>query len=293
LNKYCKAESLNDNYQYSGSGIYYTPPDTTIQGYRDYIDTFPLNDDPEIFGMHYNANITAMQNDSQNNIDTILDIQPRLIGGGGGMTPDEIVIAKSAELLEQLPDLLDQREGLPELFTRNEQGLIPSLSTVVLQEMEKFNRLLKVMKRSLIDIEQAIKGYIVMSETLDAMYVKIQNNQVPLNWSKVAYPSLKPLSSWYKDMLQRVKFMYDWLMEGNPNSYWLSGMIFPQGFMTGVLQTHARKHKIAIDRLSFVFKYMDEEGQEEIEDKPEDGVYIYGLFMDGARWDREEQRIAD
>jgi dynein heavy chain len=227
LNKYCKAESLNDNYQYSGSGIYYTPPDTTIQGYRDYIDTFPLNDDPEIFGMHYNANITAMQNDSQNNIDTILDIQPRLIGGGGGMTPDEIVIAKSAELLEQLPDLLDQREGLPELFTRNEQGLIPSLSTVVLQEMEKFNRLLKVMKRSLIDIEQAIKGYIVMSETLDAMYVKIQNNQVPLNWSKVAYPSLKPLSSWYKDMLQRVKFMYDWLMEGNPNSYWLSGMIFP------------------------------------------------------------------
>jgi dynein heavy chain len=42
--------------------------------------------------------------------------------------------------------------------------------------MEKFNRLLKVMKRSLIDIEQAIKGYIVMSETLDAMYLKIQNN---------------------------------------------------------------------------------------------------------------------
>jgi dynein heavy chain len=54
--------------------------------------------------------------------------------------------------------------------------------------------------------------------------------------------------------------MYDWLMEGNPNSYWMSGMIFPQGFMTGVLQTHARKHKIAIDRLSFTFRYMEEEG---------------------------------
>ena len=103
--------------------------------------------------MHTNANITAMQNDSMANIETILDIQPRLIGGGGGMTPDEIVIAKSAELLEQLPDLLDQREGLPELFIRNDQGLIPSLSTVLLQEMEKFNKLLKVMKRSLIDIE--------------------------------------------------------------------------------------------------------------------------------------------
>jgi hypothetical protein len=31
-----------------------------MQHYRDIIDTFPLNDDPQIFGMHDNANITAM-----------------------------------------------------------------------------------------------------------------------------------------------------------------------------------------------------------------------------------------
>jgi hypothetical protein len=36
------------------------------------------------------------------------------------MTPDEIVIQKSAELLEQLPDLLDMRDGLPELFIKND-----------------------------------------------------------------------------------------------------------------------------------------------------------------------------
>jgi dynein heavy chain len=45
--------------------------------------------------------------------------------------------------------------------------------------MEKFNRLLVKMKRSLIDIDLAIKGFIVMSDELDKMYVRITNNQQP------------------------------------------------------------------------------------------------------------------
>ena len=102
-------------------------------------------------------------------------------------------------------------------------------------------------------LKKAIKGFIVMSEELDSMYVSIQNNQVPKNWEKVAYPSLKPLATWYKDLLERVVFMQDWLINGPPNSFWLSGFFFPQGFMTGCLQTHARNYKIAIDKLSFSF----------------------------------------
>jgi dynein heavy chain len=82
-------------------------------------------------------------------------------------------------------------------------------------------------------------------------------------------------------------------MNGQPTSFWLSGFFFPQGFMTGCLQTHARNYKIAIDKLSFSFSVMIEEDPSEIEEPPEDGVYIYGLYMDGARWDRENLIIAD
>lgn len=122
------------------------------------------------------------------------------------MSPDEIVLEKAKELLEQLPELLDQRSGCKNLFVKNAQGLIPSLSTVLVQELTKFNRLLKKMKQSLIDIDLAIKGFIVMSEELDSMYLRVQNNQVPHNWAKVGYPSLKPLSSWFKDFVIRVAF---------------------------------------------------------------------------------------
>lgn len=90
------------------------------------------------------------------------------------MTPDEIVLEKSKELLDKLPAVLEKAEGLKELFVAmNAQGIIASLSTVLLQEMEKFNRLLNKMKRSLTDIDLAIKGFIVMGDELDKMYLRI------------------------------------------------------------------------------------------------------------------------
>lgn len=41
----------------------------------------------------------------------MLSIQPREVGGAGGMTPDEIVLEKSKELLDKLPAVLEKAEG--------------------------------------------------------------------------------------------------------------------------------------------------------------------------------------
>ena len=101
--------------------------------------------------------------------------------------------------------------------------------------MQRFNALLTVIRQSLIDLKLAIEGTVVMSPKLDAMYVSLLKNLVPVIWENVAYPSLKPLSSWVKDLVLRVQFIRNWLVDGNPRTYWMSGMFFPQGFMTGVL----------------------------------------------------------
>ena len=38
-------------------GIYFPPGFDSLSEYRDYIDSLPIADEPEIFGMHNNANI--------------------------------------------------------------------------------------------------------------------------------------------------------------------------------------------------------------------------------------------
>merc|ERR1712224_490620 len=82
-------------------------------------------------------------------------------------------------------------------------------------------------------------------------------------------------------------------MGGPPATYWLPGFFYPQGFLTGTLQNYARKYTLPIDSLNFSFKVLDEYDRKNITEPPEDGVYIYGLFMDGARWDPETKSVAD
>ena len=246
-----------------------------------------------MFGLHDNANIAYQRAESDTMTGKVLGIQPRVSGAsGGGLTPDEIVLEKAKQIMETIPANLDRAEGLKDLF-KTTNNLLPSLTTVLVQEMEKFNRLLVVMRKTLDDLVQAIGGFIVMSETLDAMYLSLTNGFVPANWVKVAYPSLKPLTSWFEDLILRVEFLNKWLTEGNPPAYWISGLFFPQGFMTGCLQTHARQYKIAIDELAFSFIVLEYEEPEQVEERPVDGVFIYGCFMDGARYNREQKCIDD
>eukprot|EP00698_Gefionella_okellyi_P007651 TRINITY_DN186_c0_g4_i1.p1 TRINITY_DN186_c0_g4~~TRINITY_DN186_c0_g4_i1.p1 ORF type:complete len:3955 (+),score=1074.62 TRINITY_DN186_c0_g4_i1:43-11907(+) len=292
LGQFYNTSMLNDDYRFSPSGRYYAPPIGSLADCRDYVDQLPMTDDPEIFGMHENANIVFQQQETRKILETIINIQPRESGGIAGKSPDEVANELAERILADIPKSLSMEEGDDALFAVNEHGLMNSLAVVLMQEMDRFNRLLARMRRSLVDIGKAIKGLVVMSGELDRMFTSLLNNEVPKLWASVAYPSLKPLASWVRDLFERVAFMRSWLQKGEPVCFWLSGFFFPQGFMTGALQNYARKTQIPIDQLNFGFQVVDQE-HTEITKRPDDGMYIHGLFLDGARWDKHAHSLAD
>ena len=94
LEKYYNVDALNDDYEYDEGGIYKAPTYGTAQSYRDYIAQLPPEDNPSVFGLHANANITYQMQQSNIMVDKILSIQPRIGGGGGGLTPEQIVLER-------------------------------------------------------------------------------------------------------------------------------------------------------------------------------------------------------
>lgn len=290
---YTPALVESEGYKFSRSGIYYSPDVPDVGGVMDYVNALPTSDDPEVFGMNNNANKSFQLQETRKIIETVLSIQPRMTSGGSGKTPEETILEMAAEMAAAMPGELKQDEAAEGMFDRNAEGQMASLAIVLLQEMERFNKLLNAITGSLSDLQKAIKGLVVMSGELESMFNSMLNNTVPELWTKASYPSLKPLSSYVKDFHERMAFMHSWLHDGMPRCYPLPSFFFPQGFMTGMLQTHARKYAIPIDTLNIAYEVQAAETLEEVEAGPEDGVFVNGLFVDSARWDREKKCLAE
>lgn len=67
-----------------------------------------------------------------------------------------------------------------------------------------------VPQTSLVTLQKAIAGLVVMSEEMDRIYTSFLNNQVPTHWANSAYPSLKTLASWVRDLVLRTTFIQVW-----------------------------------------------------------------------------------
>ncbi|CAI9592685.1 unnamed protein product [Staurois parvus] len=191
-------------------------------------------------------------------------------------------------ILKKVPSLIPVQEVMEKYPVMYQE----SMNTVLVQEVIRYNRLLGVLSQTLSDLLKAMKGQVVMSSQLELMANSLYNNSVPELWRAKAYPSLKPLSSWVVDLLERIKFLQKWITDGIPAVFWISGLFFPQAFLTGTLQNFARKHVISIDTISFEFRVL-RETVSELQQRPPEGCYIYGLYLEGACWDKTTMQLAE
>lgn len=294
LDKVLIPELVNDDtFKFTDSGKYYAPAHCEYEGYVEFAKNLPLLPEPEAFGMHANADITKDVKETNDLLESLLITEAAGGGGGGGggeesggKSSDDMLLDICGDILAKLPEPFDTAVALRKYPTRYED----SMNTVLVQEMGRFNKLVLRVSDSLINVQKAVKGLVVMSNELEGVANAMLVGAQPAYWKKSSYPSLKPLGSYVNDFLARLAFLQKWFEEGAPSTFWVSGFFFTQAFLTAAKQNYARKTKIPIDLLDFDFKVKTDRRPDKA---PEDGAFVYGLFLDGARWDRQTKLLGE
>ncbi|KAM9836557.1 LOW QUALITY PROTEIN: dynein axonemal heavy chain 2 [Aulostomus maculatus] len=287
---FCDAAINQPFFKLSSLDSYYIPRDGPQSSYKEYISMLPSTEHPEVFGQHPNADIASQIAETRMLFDTLLSLQPQVTSpttAGASPSREDKVLELLTDVHGKVPAVIDC-QGINSLFQEK-----PSpLNVVLLQEIQRYNSLLDTIMFSLVELEKGIKGLVVMSSSLEETFHCIYDARVPPLWEK-AYPSLKPLAAWTRDLCQRVEQFARWAETAQPPTlFWLSGFTFPNGFLTAVLQSSARQNNVSVDTLSweFIVSTIDDNN---LLHPPKDGVFVRGLYLEGAGWDKKNSCLVE
>ncbi|CAH1116455.1 unnamed protein product [Phaedon cochleariae] len=287
LLSYMQPELVEGELQYANG--FQAPPNTDYLGYHRYIDDRLPPESPYLYGLHPNAEIGFLANTSEVMFRTIFEMQPRDAGAaaGAGMSREEKVRSALEEIMDKLPERFPVQEMMAKVEDRSPYII------VAFQECDRMNTLTSEMKRSLHELDLGLKGELTITSDMESLEQSIFMDQVADSWSAKAYPSLLPLAQWVGDLSLRIKELEGWTTDFSmPATVWLGGFFNPQSFLTAIMQQTARKNEWPLDKMCLMTDVTKKQ-KEDFNAAPREGAYVYGLFMEGARWDIQLNSLAD
>ncbi|KAK8896419.1 hypothetical protein M9Y10_014318 [Tritrichomonas musculus] len=266
----------------------YPSPDLhgTMQELLDTVNEWSIVTSGNDVGLGDNASTIIGRNESLKIFDSLVEIQPTLVAATETISESQFALNLVQNLLGKVP----RQFNLRTFKKKFDQSL--TMSTVLEHEIVLYNRLISVINESLQKMEKGLKGLILIDDFLETFNHSLLSNKVPDYWLHFSFPSILSLNSYMNDLNRRVNFLNEWINNGKePNKIFLGGFFHPEEFLTAVLQVFARKHKVPFDSLKW--KTTAVSSKEADNNILDEGVYIEGLMLEGAKWDYVESRLIE
>jgi len=306
---------------------YDLPTGEAFEEFISHVSTFPSVDSPEIFGLHPNADLAYRGQEVNYLLGTLIEMQPkhtssspkashsppvttnttsnrrtseakRKIPPRPPRTREDIVAERCAEALGALPSVT----YIEDEYVRNLDLNLP-VNIFLVQEIQRFQAVIDLVRAHLDLILHASRGEVVITQDLNEAMNRLFDARVPQNWLRS--PSgdeiswLAPtLGIWLAGLRKRDDQLRPWLANSRqrPKTYWLPGFFNPAGFLTAVQQevTRARADdRWALDSVALDVQVSEFDRIEQVKAPPAEGVYIYGLSLDGAHWDSKHATLKE
>uniref|UniRef100_A0A3B3ZY50 Uncharacterized protein n=1 Tax=Periophthalmus magnuspinnatus TaxID=409849 RepID=A0A3B3ZY50_9GOBI len=267
---------------------YSIPKCTNVEQYLTYIQGLPSYDTPEVFGLHPNADITYQSKLAKDVLDTILSIQPKDSSSGGGETREAIVSRLADDMLEKLPP-----DYVPfEVCITHIKYTPMSLPAAYIALYVIFTLVQYIVFYSMLLNNTFIVFSVTRLASLRSFRMTV--SMLCCNGGPVclfvcpaqASWASSTLGFWFTELLERNRQFQAWIFEGRPNCFWMTGFFNPQGFLTAMRQVHAFFFILSFFTVLFMVS-------DDITQAPVEGVYVYGLYLEGAGWDRRNCKLID
>ncbi|XP_009082982.1 PREDICTED: dynein heavy chain 10, axonemal, partial [Acanthisitta chloris] len=269
---------------YKNDKVDYKIPEGTVKNdFVEAIEALPLSNTPEVLGLHANAEIGYYTQAVRDMWAHLLELQPQTGETGTGISRDEYIGNVAKDIANMLPPVFDLEQ------IRKGFGVDISPTTVVLlQELERFNRLIIRMAKSLAELQRALAGEVGMSSELDDVAQALFNGQIPGIWRRLAPDTLKTLGNWMIFFRARYNQYSSWVNEHEPRVMWLSGLHIPESYLTALVQATCRKNKWPLDHSTLYTEVTKYRRAEDVTEDCTEGCFVSGLFLEGADWDMEQ-----
>ena len=277
------------------------PSKFNYEQYMKYINDKLPPESPILFYLHPNAEISYLTSQGQYVFNSILDIQ----GGGTSSSNEEKEEDKKKkqgggnkpkvdpmmESIKRYADRLKEKNTFSISTLRQKAqsgGRSPTpYEIVAFQECERLNSIFSSCLKSLEDLEKGLNGELNMTDAMESLMQSIKYNKLPGSWDTAAgYPSKKPLSFWFDDLLKRHDQMDEWTSDlKTPKCLNITLLCNPMSFITAVKQQTARQKVLPLDDLDTMTEITNMT-EDMVKDYPPDGgVYLTGMFLQGAKWE--------
>ncbi|EAY21562.1 Dynein heavy chain family protein [Trichomonas vaginalis G3] len=243
--------------------------------------------DGPLVGLSNNAVQVTKKRRATKLFNNLLELQP-VTTAINVVKQNDSRLQRITEISSQIPPLFNETAVKKRIEAEDQ-----TIEAVISHEVSKFTILIETINRNLSILKDALNGTILLDDAYEVILKSILLNRVPERWLNVSFPSISNLNDYINDLRNRVFFIDNWIRNGSPLVYKIGAFFRPEEFLMALLQKYAHTHNVPLQSLGWMTTPLDIAQQQRMTDPPEEGIYIDGIFIEGARWDFAKDQLAE